>query len=282
MLVCDSQIHLWADSTPERPWPEGGQETFNNNPHRTAPMLAPEMISLMDEAGIDRAVIVPPGWEGNQVDISLQACRDYPGRFCIMPWVPLDDPDEGMKRLDAWKGEADIRGLRITFFNDEQRSWITDGTAEWYWDYAEKNDIPTAMFILTEKERVSELAIRHPGLRIVMDHLGVAGSLRGDPMTEAIEGVAKLAEHPNVSLKVSGTPGLSDEAYPFADVKPYLKTCIEAFGPERCYWGTDITRLMTKATYRQTVTHFTEELEFLSEADLDLIMGNAFCDFLGW
>ena len=45
----------------------------------------------------------------------------------------------------------------------------------------------------------------------------------------------------------------------------HLKRCFDAFGPRRCYWGTDLTNAYAKSTYRQRITHFTEELPFLSE-----------------
>ncbi len=46
------------------------------------------------------------------------------------------------------------------------------------------------------------------------------------------------------------------------------------------FWGTDITRM--PCTWRQCVTLFTEELDWLSAADKDLIMGRALCDLIGW
>ena len=46
-------------------------------------------------------------------------------------------------------------------------------------------------------------------------------------------------------------------------MQPYLKRVFEAFGRERCYWGTDMTGSFTKATYRQRVTHFTETIDLL-------------------
>jgi hypothetical protein len=56
----------------------------------------------------------------------------------------------------------------------------------------------------------------------------------------------------------------------------------EAFGRERCYWGTDMTNSLDKATYRQRVTHFTEALDFLSEEDKDWVMGRAILARLKW
>ena len=91
----------------------------------------------------------------------------------------------------------------------------------------------------------------------------------------AIDEAVKLAKYPNVSIKLSSAPNFSQEAYPFRDMTEHLKRCFDAFGPRRCYWGTDLTNSLAKATYRQRIEHFTEELRFLSEEDKDWVMGKA-------
>jgi hypothetical protein len=59
-----------------------------------------------------------------------------------------------------------------------------------------------------------------------------------------------------------------------------LHCVFDAFGPRRMFWGTDITRMHW--TWRQCVTLFTEELSWLHSADVDLVMGQALCDWIGW
>jgi len=55
---------------------------------------------------------------------------------------------------------------------------------------------------------------------------------------------------------------------------------MDAFGPRRMFWGTDLTRL--PCSYRQGITFFTEELAFLSESDKERVMGRGLCEWLGW
>jgi hypothetical protein len=81
---------------------------------------------------------------------------------------------------------------------------------------------------------------------------------------------------------MSSAPTRSLEPYPFRDMKPHLQRVFEAFGPQRCYWGTDITAKLNKATYHQRITHFTETLDFMSDDDLDWVMGRAILKRLGW
>jgi len=88
--------------------------------------------------------------------------------------------------------------------------------------------------------------------------------------------------YPNVSVKVSASPGISREPYPFRDVAVHLKRVFDAYGPQRSYWGTDLTNSYAKASYRQRISHFTEELSFLSESDKDWVMGRAIVQRLKW
>jgi len=70
--------------------------------------------------------------------------------------------------------------------------------------------------------------------------------------------------------------------YPFRDMTPHIRRLFDAYGPQRCYWGTDITNSLDKATCRQRITQFTEELKFLSESDKDWIMARALLARLDW
>ena len=89
-----------------------------------------------------------------------------------------------------------------------------------------------------------------------------------------------LAKFPNVAVKATGAPGYSSEAYPFRSMHTYLRQIYDAFGPERMFWGTDISKM--PCSWRQCVTMFTEELPWLNERDKTLIMGDALCAWWGW
>ncbi len=127
------------------------------------------------------------------------------------------------------------------------------------------------------------IAERHPQLTLILDHMGAAPFMvRENKIEEAIAQTVALAKYPNVSVKLSGSLGLSREPYPFRDVAMYLKRVFEEYGAQRCFWGTDITASYTKASYRQRIAHFTDELDFLGETDKDWVMGRAIVQRLKW
>ncbi len=88
-----------------------------------------------------------------------------------------------------------------------------------------------------------------------------------------------LARFEKVHVKASAVPCYTHESYPFTGFKPHLQRVFEHFGPRRMHWGSDVSRL--PCTYRQAVTHFVEELDFLGDEELALVMGGGLSEVLG-
>src|SRR5262249_41445185 len=88
-----------------------------------------------------------------------------------------------------------------------------------------------------------------------------------------------LAKYPNIAVKVTGGPQYVTDPYPFKSLQPRYKAIYDAFGPERMFWGTDITRM--PCTWRECVTAFAEHQPWLSERDKSLIRGKARAEWVG-
>jgi predicted TIM-barrel fold metal-dependent hydrolase len=274
-MIVDAQVHLWTAETPEWRWVPG------RVPQLPEPFTIEKLVALMDEAGVDRVVVVPPSWPGDRNDYGLEAARRYPNRFAVMGRIPLDKP-ESAALLPKWKEQPGMLGVRLTFLGP-QAAWATDGTADWFWPAAEKAGLPVMFLAPGNGAAFNRVAERHPRLNLIIDHMNLSLDLKkNNQLDSAVEQTIALAKYPNVSCKMSASPAVSSEPYPFRDVAPILKRVFEAFGRERCYWGTDMTNSFAKATYRQRVTHFTETLDFLSEEDKDWVMGRAILARLGW
>jgi len=271
MQIIDAQIHLWGTGLP------------SNLAHRqVTAFTAEEAIGLMDEAGVDAAVIHPPGWDPGSTDMAFAAVRTYPGRFTIMGSLPLDEADS-RARIATWRQQPGMLGLRYAFLHDPARQWLHDGSLDWLWAAAEAAGIPIAMLATDSLQEVGRIAERHPGLRLTIDHLGGKGGFTTLKDAEAMThmpALVALARFPNVAVKATGAPGYSSEAYPFPAMHTWLRRIYDAFGPHRMFWGTDITKM--PCSWRQCVTMFTEELPWLSDNDKRLIMGEALCAWWGW
>jgi len=185
--------------------------------------------------------------------------------------------------LPRWKEQPGMLGVRITFNSPETVAWLSNGTADWFWPAAEKANLPVMFLTTGQTPLFGAIAERHPRLALIIDHMGVSSeAVRNKKLSEAIDQSVALAKYPNVSVKLSASPLFSAEPYPFRDMTPHIRRLFDAYGPRRCHWGTDVTNSFAKATYRQRVTHFTEELSFLSEDDKDWIMGRSIVERLRW
>jgi predicted TIM-barrel fold metal-dependent hydrolase len=274
-MIVDAQVHLWKAESPEWPWVPG------RKPQLPEPFTIEKLVPLMDEAGVDRAVIVPPSWPGDRNDYGLEAARRYPNRFAVMGRIPITKP-ESAALLPKWKEQPGMVGVRLTFMR-EQAALLQGSTTDWFWPAAEKAGLPVMFLAPGNLPKFASIAERHPGLPLIIDHMSLLQETAQEGrIKQAIDDVVALAKYPNVSVKLSSAPTYSFEPYPWRDMNEHIKRCFDAYGPRRCYWGTDLTNAFGKSTYRQRVTHFTEELPFLSASDKEWVMGRAILERLNW
>lgn len=276
MQIIDSQIHIWAANRPDRPWRSHGAERA----HLATPFGYEDLLAEMQRAGVDRAVLVPPGWEGDRIDFALEGARKYPDRFRVMGRISIEKP-EARDLVSGWLSHEGMAGVRLSFHQEHNSPWMKDGTADWFWPAAEAAGIPVMVFAPAWPERLMEIARSHPKLRIIVDHMGLYREKDAEA-AETIVATARMAACPNIHVKITTAPLYTTDPYPYLNLHAPIRTLIEAFGPRRCFWGTDLTRLRGRVPYRQLVTMFTDEMPFLSADDLGWIMGRGVAECLNW
>jgi L-fuconolactonase len=271
MLIVDSQVHIWGADTPQRPWPKRAAA------QRPVPLGAPDLLREMNEAGVDRVVIVPPSWEGDRNDLAIDAAIEHPDRFSTMGRLDPQDPrSRGLIR--TWREQPGMLGLRFTFHIPQLVTLITEGHMDWVWGEAEKAGVP--IYVLVPHPLVhliDDVAQRYPALKLVMDHLSLDSKQKDAQAFSEFDKLLAIAKRPNVAAKVSALPCYSTDEYPYKSLHGYIRQAYDAFGPQRLFWGTDLSR--SPIPYRQHVTMFTEEIPWLTEADKEWIMGRGVCEW---
>jgi predicted TIM-barrel fold metal-dependent hydrolase len=263
--VTDAQVHVWERAAGVPPsW---------SVMHRDE-LTADQLLAAMDEAGVDRAVLVPPSFEGDRNDTCLAAAAAHPDRFAVMGRVDLTSP----RGLDGWLAAPGMVGVRLSFSRGAAIHRLHDGTADWFWPRAAAAGIPVMVFAPNLLAEVAKVAAAHPRLRLVVDHCGLpVGTTDVAPVIAELAG---LARYGNVAVKASCLPSNAVDGYPFRSLDEHIRRVVEAFGPRRVFWGSDLTRL--PCSYTRARTHFTEELDFLGPSDLEWIMGRGIGEWLGW
>ena len=275
MLIVDSQVHIWKAQTKERPWTPGLKAQLPE------PLSIEGLLVQMQQAGVDRVVIVPPHWEGLRNDYAMEAVARYPDRFRFMGRLNLERPD-APAHLEHWMQMPGTLGMRQSFLTAQERARLVAGDYDWLFAGCERYAIPLMVHAADLRSTLERVLDRYPGLRLILDHMGLSGTIvKEGRLAEAARNTAALARYPNVATKLSSAPLHSHEAYPFASMHGYIHEIIAAFGPERSFWGSDLSHMLHACSYQEGVDMFTKALG-LSGPELEGIMGRSLCRYLGW
>ncbi len=111
-----------------------------------------------------------------------------------------------------------------------------------------------------KRGQLKALAGRHPALSIVIDHCLNLNA--GGEQKAILSDMLALARVPNLHAKLSFVVTGSAEPFPFRDMHASCHAIIDAFGPERCLWGSDFPCSLwcPKATYADHLRIFSDEL----------------------
>jgi L-fuconolactonase len=279
--VIDAQVHAWSPDSPSRPWPTASREYLRTTSVLSSaerpPFEAAQLVAEMDRIGVDHTILVPPVFAGDDDRAALQAAQDYPDRFMVMTRLTLDERI-GCAQMRYWPRSPAIVGVRLTFFWEQHRRLLDEGGAEWFWPVAEELGIPLAILSPGRLGTIGDIARRHPGLSVIVDHFGMDLEAKDAAALRSIDELVELAALPNVAVKASTLPSYVTEPYPFPSLRDPIRRVYDAFGPQRLFWGSEMTRL--PVPYEQCLTHFTETLDFLSDDDLTWIMGRGIREWL--
>ncbi len=274
MLIADSQVHIWGANTPERPWPARAHA------QREIPLGHEQLLKDMDEAGVDRVVIVPPSWEGDRNDLAIAAVKAHPDRFAIMGRFNPEAPD-AKTTIKTWLKQPGMLGMRFTFHIPVLQQPLVDGKFDWVWAEAEKLGIK--LMVLAPQNfvhAIDNVAARYPDLQIVMDHMSLSSGKPEDETFRDFDKLLPIAKRANVAVKASALPSYINEAYPFKKMQVHAKRAFEAFGPKRFFWGSDWSR--SPVPYREHVDMWLKDAPWLKEADKEWVLGRGVCEWLGW
>jgi L-fuconolactonase len=274
MLITDSQVHVWGANTTERPWPGRAHA------QREIPLGHEELLREMNAAGVDRAVIVPPSWEGDRNDLALAAVKAHPDRFAIMGRFNPEARD-ACEAIKGWRNQPGMLGMRFSFHIPVLQQPLLDGKYDWVWSEAEKQGI--RLMILVPQHMVpviDAVAAKYTGLKIVMDHMALTSGKPFDETFRDFDKLLPIAKRPNVAVKASALPCYSAEPYPFIRVQAYARKVYEAFGPQRTFWGSDLSR--SPVPYRNHIDMWLNDAPWLKAEDKEWVLGRGICEWLGW
>ena len=106
-------------------------------------------------------------------------------------------------------------------------------------------------------ETLRDLAGKFPNITIVVDHAGAPAERTPEYFENWKQGMAIAAEADNIRCKISGL-GMADNNWTVGSIRPYVLHCIETFGVERCFFGSNWPVDWLFSSYDAVVDAYTE------------------------
>lgn len=276
MLTIDSQVHAYEKNSAKRPW--------LSEPNWPASVNADEMVAAMDAVGVDGAINISPfSLYGYDASYALDVYAKHPNRFALIKPVNTADPAIGDTIAD-WAKTKGAVAVRIMMNQKELSTDPADPGITAVMKAAAKHSLPVNMLIWGRVDQAEQVCARNPDTSIIIDHLGIQQPRVPPAPKDAwaeLPQVLKFAAHKNVSIKISGACTLSHEPFPFNDIWDPLARMFDAFGLDRCMWGTDWTRAVNLLTFKQGVDAFRAK-DWLSDSDRATLMGGSLSKIYGW
>ena len=253
----DSHIHLWTSDVDAYPL-AGGLTAADLDPAD----FTPEMyLEHARPCGINRVVVVQTGYHQFDNRYATDTVARLPDSFRAIGIV--DETKEDVREdMEALKARG-VFGFRIGVDYDGPQ-----------WDRLFEAAAATgqAMCPLTHPDgapKIRAMAARHPDTTVVIDHMTRIGELQpiDDDHVSELEAIAR---HANAHIKISRLHGLGDGP-PHDDLLPMIRRVVDAFGPERCMWGSDSPYQVVKETMEDSISVVRDKLG-LSDSDRDQIL----------
>ena len=275
MKTIDAQVHAYQRNHPGRPWLAvlaGPLEVTGD-----------DMVAAMDSVGVDGALLVSPftmyGYDASYV---LEVHAAHPDRFALIKPVDPNDP-EVADTIAAWAATDGSVAIRLLLNRGASEDPADPGINR-VLAAAARHSLPVNILAWGRLEQARLLAARNPQTMLVIDHLGLQQPFAPPPPAQPFADLPKLlalAAHDNVAVKISGACTLSHEPFPYQDIWDPLFRIFDAFGMNRCIWGTDWTRAVALLTYKEAVEAF-RVADRLSEGDRAALMGETLTRIYGW
>ena len=273
-FTIDSQVHSYERNSSARPW-----VGFLQGPDE---VTGDDMVEAMDAVGVDGALLVSPfSLYGYDASYALKVYATHPSRFRLIK--PFDPQSESVTdEIATWAETPGVVGARLMLRSPSFEA--DDPGLNRILAAGAQAGIPVNVMCSGNLPLFRELATRHPNTQLVVDHVGLTQPhvppAPSEPFFD-LANVISLAACDNVAIKISGACTLSHQPFPYPDIWEPLSKIFDAFGLERCMWGTDWTRAVELLSYKQGVEAF-RVTDCLSDSQRSELMGGSLMKIYSW
>lgn len=275
-MIIDSHQHFWQLGRFDYGW----LDELQHAPIRRD-FLPSDLAPRIKEVGVDRTVFVQTQHNVEENRWVLRLAEDNPWIAGVVGWVDLASP-KCEEQLLEFKDHPKFVGVRHIVQGEPDDDFIIRDDVMRGLAVLEKHRVPYDLLVFVQHLRhAPTLAKRFPNLPLVIDHISKP-KIKDRLIDDWRKGLKAAAAYPNVWCKLSGMVTEADwKHWKPADLKPYVETALECFGPQRCMFGTDWPVCELAGTYRQVYDALVEVLGPISDGERERIFAGSAIEFYG-
>jgi predicted TIM-barrel fold metal-dependent hydrolase len=252
--IIDAHHHFWDLALARHPWlsPEPGREMVFGDPSPLYHSYLPADLQRdADRQNLVGSVHVEAGWDradcvGETLWLErLARATGLPSGIVV--FAPLDDPKVQDILEAQLAASARVRGVRfiVSWHEDATKRFVerADYMADQRWREGFARLAPLGlsfdlMLYPSQMPMAARLAADFSGTSIIINHAGSPADRDPAGMQRWREGLRQLSGQPNVAIKISDLVAY-DHHWTVESLRPVVLACVDAFGPERCLFGSD-------------------------------------------
>ncbi|WP_084361398.1 amidohydrolase family protein [Herbiconiux solani] len=276
--IIDAHQHVWDPARAAYPW-LGPQ----HSPIDTR-MTFEEVLPELRAAGVDFTVQVQSSDNPEDTELMRESAAAHPEVAGIVGYAPLDDPGTAAAVVASWAGDPLMVGVRTLIHEQPDPEWLLRPEVDEGLGILEAAGLPFDVVAVLPRhlEIIPIVSERHPGLRMVIDHLAKPPiGLDGDAPWARL--IARAAENPNVHGKVSGLYSATERMEDWSTdlIRPFFDHALEIFGPTRLMYGGDWPISVLAGGYTRVWNGLRPLFDELGATDREQVLGRTATSFYG-
>jgi len=272
-VIIDSHLHFYQAPRP------GSQFT-----HVRDHLSFAQVRGAAQAIGVDRFVQVTPAAVGYDNSYSFAIAAQEPASvFGVIARLDPADPAIEEQLRDAMLRPA-MLAYRITLIEKHQESWLEERALDRLFSFAQERGVPIELFAPFRVAATHETVRRFPGVRWLIDHMGLR-YYEGKDNSASFrqwDDLVALAQEPNAWIKCSYFPEAAKdiESYPYPLAQQHLRRLRDAAGADRLVWGSNFPNVRRACSYQQALDFVRVECDFLSDQERAGLLGDNFARYV--
>ncbi len=258
--IIDSHVHIWDLIKVHYSWLQGDTSILART------YLPEELYPQLSKVNVTDAILVQAANNTEDTELMLTAAHENDWIKGVVGWVPLDNPEQTLARIESWKTRNNyLKGIRHLIHNEPDENWLLQDKV------IESLKILAAHHLTYDIVGVKEahlkaaitIAEKIPTLHLILDHLNNPPMKSEAGMETWRNQIQVAAQYKNIYAKISGLGIASGEFETWASshIQASIEYAIEKFSPDRCMCGGDWPVSLLAGGYLKTIDAYRAIIE---------------------